>query len=128
MTGDLEFLENGRNIAFRIGKKPDGTAIYRSEDSHTLARWFMKSSTHPFTREKVSIPEKKRVFRKALATKNKGNSFTQLELGWMQSFLTRDRSKPPSPLGRPSRREVLAARRAALVSPTTRRSLLRNLM
>lgn len=126
MTGNLQYLKNGSNIPFRVGSKPNGEPIYRSEDSHTLARWFMKASTHPFTREQVSVAEKKRVFRKALESKNKGNhTFTADEIKWMRNFVTGNR-QPNTGGRRPptiSRGQQRSARRRGTTS--VRRNLSR---
>lgn len=96
LSGNLNFLNKGRNIAFHVGDQSNGTPIYRSEDSHVLARWFLRSNTHPFTRNTVPMHTKWEVFRRALETSSRADEpFTRDEIARMQTILKEDPASIP---------------------------------
>lgn len=56
LSGDREYLQKGRGILFPVGRKPNGTLIWKTEDVDFLADWFKRSRTNPWTRETVGQP------------------------------------------------------------------------
>jgi hypothetical protein len=90
LSGNLNFLNKGRNIAFHVGNQSNGTPIYRAEDSHVLARWFMRSVIHPFTRKPVPKRERVEIFKRALETRTLANAsdrFTPGEIATMKRMI-----------------------------------------
>lgn len=122
LSGTLNFLKNGRDVPFPVGKTRDGKTIWRSEDSHALASWLVRSETNPWTRERVNKSTRNAVFRKALATRHIGNALSENAIRYMERNLRSPTRTPPSaPRARRQRRRTNTAtpRRGG----TTRRRL-----
>jgi len=69
ISGSRKYLQEGRGILFPVGKKHNGSLIWKTEDVDFLAEWLSKSQTNPWTREPLGQPTLPRHVYKAVMKK-----------------------------------------------------------
>ena len=56
LSGSREYLLHGRGMKFPVGRRSNGSVIYKKEDVNFLGKWLRQKETNPWTRNRVGGP------------------------------------------------------------------------